>query len=86
MAMDDITAIGVFLHPVQDCVAQLLVGICINDLRHEVVRLEALEVQVLLGVDLLGLLADRELLRHPQECHLLAHASFESTQPLETFK
>ena len=60
VAMDDIAPVSVLLHPVEHSMAQLLVGVGLHNLRHKVVRLQALKVQVLLRVDLLGLLADGE--------------------------
>ena len=70
VAVDHVTPVSVLLHPIEHSMAELLVGVGLHDLGHEVVRLQALEVQVLLGVDLLGLLADGELLADPQKGHL----------------
>lgn len=62
MPMDDIASVSVLLHPVEHSMAELLVGVGLHDFWHEMVWLQALKVQVLLGIDLLGLLANSELL------------------------
>ena len=81
VAVDDIAPVSVLLHPIQHRMAELLIGVGLHDLGHKVVRLQALKVQVLLRVDLLGLLADGELLTDPQKGHLHDAQSSVSASP-----
>ena len=81
MAMDDIAPVSVLLHPIEHSMTELLVGVGLHDLGHKVVRLQALKVQVLLRVDLLGLLANGELLTDPKKGHLRDILSSASALP-----
>lgn len=70
MPVEDITAVGIFFHPAQCGMTQLLVRVRLHNFRYEVMWLQTVKHHVVLGVDLFCLLAHCELLADTKEGHL----------------